>query len=384
MNLSQQMNQLAEGIDTPVLPPAADIRRAGDRYRSQRRVRFTVGTAVLAVLAVLTTVAILTHPLAGSEVEPAGPLGWRVVRTLEVPGSGEVFYGASSVWVLDNRDQSLGKDGAPAGDLYQLDPTSGVVRDRIPGAVGGWPSVGAGAIWLSTAAGEFNALTRVDLATHRVTRTNTSRPRQLPHGATYAGGNLWVANYASGDLLRMDPLTLRVRQTLHLGDNRDGRAPASLIGDGRRIWVGDDNGLVTRIDGATGRTTSRLQLPIREVRFDGIDARGRLYAHALRDSSLFQIALGQPGPDRISNERALTQDAGGMLAGFAVGSGSVWAATMNPDRLLRIDPETLEIIGHRPLTGMDHRSNIPVALAAQGRTVWVRVKGRVQELSPPP
>ncbi|GAB3778243.1 NHL repeat-containing protein [Nocardioides ungokensis] len=386
MNLADLMTQLTDDVDTRLLPTPEDIRRTGDTLRRQRRARFTVGATVLAVMAVVTSVAIVTHPFARSGPEPGGPIdGWRVIRTLEIPGSGDAFYGDSSLWVIDNRNQELTEDGTPSGDLYQIDPRSGVVLDRIPGAVGGWPNVGAGAIWLSTAAGGLNTLTRVDLASHEVTRTSTSHPRQLPHGTAWAAGNLWVANYTSGDLLRMDPETRQVRQTIHLGDNRNGRAPQSLISDGHSVWVGNDNGLITRLDGATGEETSRLQLPIRGVRFDGIDTRRHvLYAHALRGNSIFQINTGPPGPDRIRDELPLTQDVGGMLAGFAVGTESLWAATLNPDDLLRIDPETLRISERIPLTGLNHESNVPIALAASGRAVWIRVNDRVRELAPQP
>lgn len=386
MNLADLMNQLADDADTRLLPTPDEIRRTGDTMRGRRRARFAVGAAVLAVTVVVTAVAIATHPFVRSAPEPGGPIdGRRVIRTLEVPGSGDVFYGADSLWVIDNGDQELTQEGTPAGDLYQIDPGSGEVRDRISGAVGGWPNVGAGAIWLSTAAGDLNMLTRVDLTSHEVTRTSTSHPRQLPHGTAYAAGNLWVANYSSGDLLRIDPDTLQVRQTLHLGDYRNGRAPQSLIGDGHSVWVGDDNGLIRRLDGATGEETSRLQLPIREVRFDGIDTRHHLlYAHALRGNSLFQINTGQRGPDRIGNEQPLTQNVDGMLAGVAIGSDSLWAATLNPDSLLRIDPETLRISERIPLPAVNHESNVPVALAASGRTVWIRVNGRVLELASQP
>jgi hypothetical protein len=53
----------------------------------------------------------------------------------------------TALWVIDNKDTKLTPDGtAPAGEMYQIDPGSGDVLDRLPGAVGGWQSVGAGAI----------------------------------------------------------------------------------------------------------------------------------------------------------------------------------------------------------------------------------------------
>lgn len=389
MNLADLMNQLADDVDTRSLPDADQIRRTGDRFRHQRRARLSVGAAVVAVAAVLATVAIITNPWTRSAPEPVSPIdGWRVTRTLEVPGSGSIIYGDDSLWVVDMKDGELAEDGTtPAGSLYQIDPGSGDILDRIPGAVGGWPNIGAGAIWLCTAAGELDVLTRVDLATHEVRRIATSDPKQLPHGTAFAAGNLWVANWSSGDLVRMDPETNQVRQTIHIGDYGTGQAPHSLVSDGHSLWVGNDNGLITRFDGATGEQTSQLQLPLpfREVGIDGIDTRRHvLYAHAIRGNTLLEINTGQSGPDRFGSELPLTKEVDGMLGGFAIGTDSLWVATTNPDRLLRIDPETFTISDRMPLAGMAHESNVPVALAASGRTVWIRVEGKVVELAPDP
>lgn len=385
MNLGDLLNQLADDVDTRSLPDADQIRRTGDRFRRQRLARLSVGAAVVAVVAVVATVAVVTNPWTRSAPEPVSPIdGWRVTRTLDVPGSGAIIFGDDSLWVVDMEEGELAEDGtSPAGSLLEVDPGSGDILDRIPGAVGGWPNIGAGAIWLCTAAGDLDVLTRVDLATHEVRRIATSDPRQLPHGTAFAGGNLWVANWSSGDLVRMDPQTGRVRQTIHLGDYSTGQAPRSLISDGHSLWVGNDNGLVSRFDGATGDQTSRLQLPFREVGFDGIDSRRHvLYANAVRGNSLLEINIGQAGPDRLGRELPLTEEVDGMLGGFAMGTDLLWVATTNPDQLLRIDPETFAIRERMPLTGMAHESNVPVALAASGRTVWIRVEGKVVELAP--
>lgn len=385
MNLGDLMNQLADDVDTRSLPAAEQIRRSGNSLRRQRRARLSIAAAVVVVVGLVTTVAIIQHPWTRTVPEPASPIhGWRISRILGVPGSGATVYGGGSLWAVDMKDGQLTGDGtSPAGSLYQIDPASGHVLDRIPGAVGGWPNIGAGAIWLCTAAGDLNVLTRVDLATHEIRRIATSDPRQLPHGTVFAAGNLWVANWATGDLVRLDPATDRVRRTIHIGKSGTGQAPLSLISDGHSFWVGSDNGLITRFDGATGERTGRLQLPFRQVLFDGIDPlRHVLYAHSLRGNGLLEVTIGQSGPDRIGRELPLTEEVDGMIGGFALGADSLWVATLNPDQLLRIDPGTFTIRERMPLTGLSHGSNVPVALAASGRTVWIRVEGKVLELAP--
>jgi hypothetical protein len=46
-----------------------------------------------------------------------------------------------------------------------------------------------------------------------------------------------------------------------------------------------------------------------------------------------------------------------------------------------VDPTSFEITGHAKVTGVDHESNVPVAIAATGDAVWVRVDGKVVELA---
>jgi hypothetical protein len=384
MNLADLMNQLADDVDTRVLPEPDQVRGVGDGLRRRHRNRLATGAAALAVAVALTAAAV-TMGDPRSAPEPAGPTGGlRILRTVDVPGSGAAFVGAGSLWVVDMAGGDLTEDGTtPAGALYELDPESGQVRDRIPGAVGGWPAVGGGAVWLSTAAGGLNMLTRVDLATHEVTRIPTSHPRSLPHGVAVVGGGVWVAIPGTGQLLVLDSHSLAVQQRIRLGGESSGRAPQSLATDGGNVWVSDDNGVVSRYDGLTGVRTSRLQLPAKQVRLVGIDSGGTLYAHALRGSSVFEITTGVgTQPDTIGRELPLTEETDSILGSLTLGPGSVWAATLNPDELLHIDPASLDINAQAPIPGIDHESNVPVAVAAIDNTAWVRIDGKLLELAP--
>jgi outer membrane protein assembly factor BamB len=335
------------------------------------------------VAVVVTAVGVTAGDLR-STPEPAAPVqGWRVVRSVEVPGSGSAIVGDGSLWVVNQAAHRLTADGtAPAGDLYELDPTSGDIRDRIPGGVGGWPAVGGGAVWLMTAAGDLNVLTRVDLTTHEVTRTKTSHPRTLPHGVAVVGNTLWVASYETGDLILMDAHTLAVRQRMHLGGPATGGAPGSVVTDGTSVWVSDANAVVTRFDAATEAPISHLQLPTGEIRLDGIDSRGVLYGHG-SGNAIFTIVTGAgDAPDQFGQELHLTTETDSTIAGVTLAGGSIWVAMLNPDELLRVDPQSFEVTARTPLVGLNHRSNTPVAIAATDDAVWVRVDGKVVEVAP--
>lgn len=386
MNLAEQMNRLADAAELRLLPDAEEVRRTGDRFRRRRRAQLSVAAAALAVLAVVATVAIASLPSPRPVPQPAGTIdGWRLTRTLDVPGTGAAITGAGSVWVVDMRSGEPRDDArTPAGSLDEIDPATGEVVGRIVGAVGGWPTVGGGAIWLCTAAGDLNVLTRVDLATHVVTQVPTSSPSQLPHGTALAGGNLWVANWASGDVVRLDPTTGQTKQTMHLGQGGSGQAPSNPMSDGHSVWVANHDGLVTRFDGTTGRKTSELQLPALDVGLAGIDStRHVLYAQS--GATIFEITTDPARGDKLRRELAVTPHRIDVLvSGVAVGAGALWVATLNPDELVRVDPATFTVTGRMPLNGVDHGSNVPVAVAAGDRSLWVRLQGKVLQLTPVP
>jgi hypothetical protein len=382
MDLADELNRLADDADLRLLPDAETIRR-GRSTPHVRISRLTVLAVVAVVSVVVASIALVTAGLDRSAPQPVGPVGeWRVLRTVPVPGSGAVVSAEDSVWVVDTKGGELTADrAAPAGSLYRLDPMSGRVVDRIPGAVGGWPAVGAGALWLSTAAGDLDVLTRVDLTDLRVSRVRVSGPGELPHGVAYAGDSLWTAVPPSGDVLRIDPGTNAVRQRIHLGDAATGRGPQSVVSDGTRVWVADSNGLVTRVDARTGTVTSRLQLPAREVGLVGVDPRRHVvYATSLTSASLYEFDTPINGPDTFGRELALPTGVDGAVAAAALGSGTIWVATLNPDVVLGVDLDSLTVRTRVPLTGVDRSSNVPVALAAGDGALWVRVAGKVLQL----
>src|SRR4051812_30487026 len=115
------MNQVTDDVDARALPEPEHVRGAGDVLRRRHRSRLAAGAAALAVAVAATAVAVTAGDLR-SAPEPASPVkGWRVVRTVEVPGSGAAVVGDGSLWVVDMDQHGLTADGnAPSGDLYEL------------------------------------------------------------------------------------------------------------------------------------------------------------------------------------------------------------------------------------------------------------------------
>ncbi|HET6938253.1 MAG TPA: hypothetical protein VFI19_06600, partial [Nocardioides sp.] len=111
MNLTDLMNEMADDVDTRALPEPDQVRRVGDRLRRRHRSRLAAGAAAVAVAVAATAVAVTTGD-PRSDPSPVGPIdGWRVVRTVEVSGSGAVFAGDGSLWVVDMAGGRLTADG---------------------------------------------------------------------------------------------------------------------------------------------------------------------------------------------------------------------------------------------------------------------------------
>lgn len=383
MNLAEQLDLLADDLDLPTLPEPGAIVRAGDRRRARNRRRVMV--AVAAAIAAVLAMAINTVDQR-SALQPANEEGgWRVTRTIAVPGSGVIAYADGSLWVGDDRHGTLTPDGmAPAGILYQVDPASGRVLDRVPGVVGGWTSVGGGYLWACTLAQDLNVLTRVDLRSHQVTQLPTAASRTAPHGTAYVAGKLWVANADTGDLVAMDPHSGDVVQTVHVGNPDMGETPFLPRTDGTDLWFSTDSGEIWRYDGATGKPLSRLGVTGGSVRLIAVDtSRRTMYAVDYADPrTILEVAMDQHG---TWHGRKLTLSAAsgrGQVDIAAVANGVLWVVTDSPDELLLVDPASLRIRERLPLTGVDHTSANSVNLTSTDGTVWLRIRDKVLALTP--
>ena len=376
MNLADMLNRMADETVVPPMPEPAVILRGGDRLRARARRRVVVGAAALAMVAV-AAVATMNRVADRSTPQPAHRIdGWSVTRTIDAPGNGIIVYADDSLWVVDGRNGQLTEDGVLAGEMYQIDPATGGVLDRIPAAVGGWVSVGAGCLWMSSVTASL--LNRVDMASHEVTRI--SRPPE-PDGSAFAAGSVWVAYNAAGDLVRLDPGSGQVTKTIHVGEDYKGDSPSVPISDGESVWVSTDNGELLRYDGATGKRLSWMQLPYKQLRLLGLDpSRRTLYAKESSGKTLLEIdADGRVAWEGRELRFSPIQNRS-FVGDVAVGDDAIWVATTYPDELLRVDPVTFKVTGRMPLTGIDHESNVPVDIEVGNDTLWVRTKDQVLAL----
>ena len=103
-----------------------------------------------------------------------------------------------SLWVLS----------ATRPRLLRMDPDTGAIRDRItlPGRDGMWVTSGAGAIWVTMRQDDW--LVRVDA---KSLAQATVAVGERPAGVAVHDGTVWVANFGSSTLARIDARRLRPR-----------------------------------------------------------------------------------------------------------------------------------------------------------------------------
>lgn len=205
------------------------LRQGGDRpYRSRvpstRHVVLVVAIVVGFVLGVGT---------AGS-AKLAGPLSKTVVggQPCGVVGT------PTGIWVSDHGN----------GRLLQLDPTTGAVKGRL--RIAPTPcelTYARGALWVTTRAG---VLVRVDPVSRRVV---AKIPVGTDSNDVVAGaGSIWVANYGSRTVSRVNPRSNRVGKTIELPGLLGGASGIAFAGGA--VWVGQTQGQgVYRIDVRTNK-----------------------------------------------------------------------------------------------------------------------------------
>ena len=141
-----------------------------------------------------------------------------------------IAYGLGSLWATSEE----------SGLLLRVDRNANEVVQAI--AVGNGPvgvTVGDGAVWVANVSD--HTISRVDADSGTVRKINVQAP---PQELAYGTGALWSGNTHSGTLTLIDPQAGAVKRTTPIGS-----APASLAGEGRRLWVGSVGSLASHRGG---------------------------------------------------------------------------------------------------------------------------------------
>jgi DNA-binding beta-propeller fold protein YncE len=243
--------------------------------------------------------------------------------------------------------------GAIVAGLYFLFAGNGPSVSE-PISVGDPPlrlAVGSRAVWVTSAAD--GTLSWIDLQTEAV----GGKPLRLGKGitgVTTGGGSVWVSSPQRGEVLRIDPATLRLTARIEVG----GR-PGAIVAGGGRIWVADDSGGgVTAINAQGGRVFKR-----------GIAPHATPLRLAFGAGAVWVSSASTASVRRIDRATA-TADApilvGRGPAGVTIGGGLVWVANSRSETVTRVDPSIRALLGDPIQVGAR-----PGGIDAGTSTVWV-------------
>jgi YVTN family beta-propeller protein len=171
-----------------------------------------------------------------------------------------------------------------------------------------------------------------------------------PCAAVEGFGSVWVANYGSDTVSRIDPTTNQV-----IGEVAVGHQPCGLAVGAGSVWVdGFGTGRIERIDPGTMTVVRRLRSA---APYDVTFAFGSVWS---TDYGFGTVSRFSPA----RNTRVKRFPAGFGPAGLAATSRYVWVGSATENRLYRIDPRKNKIRSFR----------VPIAkpawLASNANTVW--------------
>jgi YVTN family beta-propeller protein len=196
----QQLEQQILRQDPTLDPPEAAL---GTRQH-RRRLTLVAGAAVGLAAAVFVVGgnagASATAVLANS-VAAIDPHTNRVVADVQVGGGPSwIAAGAGSVWVLNERDQTIS----------QIDARQrGLVRTFSIGAIPAAIGVVDGALWVA-GAGRSGSLLRLDpqgVVVEQIPMTDRNVARLARRTQLEIGGSVWLSSNLDNDLARVNPIT---------------------------------------------------------------------------------------------------------------------------------------------------------------------------------
>ncbi|HEY7398707.1 MAG TPA: glutaminyl-peptide cyclotransferase [Gaiellaceae bacterium] len=183
-------------------------------------------------------------------------------------------------------------------------------------------------------------------------------PSAAPCATAAAGGSVWVSEYGSPYLLRIDPKTNKVVSKTRIGFGSCGLG----AGDGS-LWVEDtSSGTLSRV---SVKTRKRTAIPVGSQPYDATFAYGAAWVTSYGNSDVERV---DPARNKVVKRFPL-ELATGVVGAF----GSVWAAGGNT--VLRIDPATNRVVAKVPVEGAGWT-------AASDDAVWITAPGVLVRIDP--
>ena len=183
-------------------------------------------------------------------------------------------------------------------------------------------------------------------------------PGVAPCAAAAAGGSVWVSEYGSPYLLRIDPRSNKILSKTHIGFGSCG------LGAGAgSLWVEDtSSGTLSRV---SLKTRKRVAIAVGDQPYDATFAYGAAWVTSYGAGDVERI---DPARNRVVKRFPL-QLATGIVGAF----GSLWAA--GGDGVIRIDPATNTVLARIPVAGAGWT-------AASNDAVWITSPNGLVRIDP--
>jgi YVTN family beta-propeller protein len=352
-------------------PELAARRRPRPRTRSaarpRRRIVVLVGGAALLVAGLVVGAVyafggsekpLLATPNSLAVIDPANNKMAHVVPVGNTPRG--VAVGRHAVWVANSAD----------GTVSELDiDTLRVIKTIGIGAQATEIVESKGRAWVVT--GLDNSLVPIDARSGGVhSAIPLSRDRTASAYAVASGaGSLWAS---SGDrLLEIDPVTGTILASRHVGAGHEAAGCCFSIhdldfGDGA-IWIADASQTLARVSPRGGRVTGSTQLGVIPVAVKF--GYGAVWV-GLPDPNRPTLALWRVDPNTVRVTQTIPLGAANSYLGtldVALGAGSVWVTNYEEGTLVRVDPNSLDVIAKIKIGGH------PYGITVGAGRVWVTV-----------
>ena len=275
--------------------------------------------------------------------------GWGGRRARHLLAIGAALAVAAAIGIVAvARPWAGAAGGLPANSVGLIGAAGGRLGGTVTVGNPDGLAYGDGSVWAVDSTD--GTVVRINPATHAVVQTIPVG--SAPSAVAASGGDVWVANSGSGTVSEINAATNKVVRTVTVGN-----VPVAITGGHSGVWVaneGDDT--VERIDPATGAVSRPVPVGGRP---DGIAAGpSGVWVANSEDGTVTKIdpATYQPsGPISV----------GSGPAGIAVTRAAVWVANSFDLTVSKLDPATGRV------TGTVDVGDGPSSIVAAKNAIWV-------------
>jgi len=206
----------------------------------------------------------LARAVATQDTAPDRKIERPGVKEFQVPFASlkpEVTFniGEDADWVQITDDAVWVASSNPAS-VHRIDPRSNkeVAVVPMPGDPCSGLAFGFGSLWVPLC-GKPNSMVRVDSTTNQITFTLPLGPAGSEGGITASRDSIWIVSDNAGTLVRIDPVTNKVRQKISIAPGSyNPLFDHSTSGDGA-VWITASNvNILTAVDASSGAVLATI------------------------------------------------------------------------------------------------------------------------------